>query len=469
MLDINFIRQNPKIVKKGCRDKQSDVDIDLLLEIDKKRREALQALEDMRSQKNKASKKISGLKGEEDKSSSSPFAAARVVKEDKSSSSPFAAARAVKEDESSSSPFAAARVNEKEKKKIILEMKELDKNSDRLTKTLDELEKEFNDLMLQIPNLPQDNVPVGKDERDNVVLKEVGVIPKFNFKPKDYLVLSENLDLIDIKRAAKVSGTRFGYLKKEATLLEFALVNLALEILTKDGFNPVIPPVMIKPEMARGMGYLEQTGDEEAYFLPKDNLYLIGTSEQSLGAMHAGEVLKEEDLPKRYAAFSTCFRRESGSYGKDTKGIFRVHQFDKVEMFSFTKPEDSQKEHRFLLEMEEKLMQLLSIPYRVVQICTGDLGRPAAAKYDIEAWLPSDGRYRETHSTSNCTDFQARRLNIRFQKKDGRLDFVHTLNGTAFAIGRTLIAIIENYQEGDGSVRIPEVLQKYMGGNSKII
>jgi len=240
------------------------------------------------------------------------------------------------------------------------------------------------------------------------------------------------------------------------------LINLAFDTLTKEGFVPIIPPVMLKPEMAKGMGYPEQFDGEEAYYIEKDNLFLVGTSEQSMGAMHANETFNEKDLPQRYVGFSTCFRREAGSYGKDTKGIFRVHQFDKVEMFSFSKPEDSKKEHQFLLKMEENLMKKLKIPYRILQMCTGDLGFPAAAKYDIETWMPSESRYRETHSTSNCTDFQSRRLNIRYKKKDGSLDFVHTLNGTAFATGRTIIAIIENYQQKDGSVKMPEALQKYL-------
>ncbi len=414
MLGIKFIRENPQIVKEGCQKKQVKVDIDRLLEIDKKRREILQALENMRAQKNKASKKIAGLK------------------------------------------------DEKEKQKIILEMRELDKNSDRLNKTLKGLENEFNNLMLQIPNLPLDGVPMGKDEKDNVVLRRWGEKPKFDFKVKNYLEIAESLDLIDIKRAAKVSGTRFGYLKREAALIEFALVNFAFSFLIKKGFIPVIPPVMIKPEMALAMGYLEQTDEQEAYFLPKDNLYLVGTAEQSLGPMHAGEIFEENNLPKRYVGFSTCFRREAGSYGKDTRGMFRVHQFDKVEMFSFTKPEDSIKEHKFFLSLEEELMATLKLPYQVVNICTADLGRPAAAKYDIEVWVPSENRYRETHSTSNCTDFQARRLNIRYKDKSGKTNFVHTINGTAFSM-RPLIAILEIYQGRDGKVDVPKVLQKYTG------
>ena len=218
---------------------------------------------------------------------------------------------------------------------------------------------------------------------------------------------------------------------------------------------------MIKPEMMKAMGYVER-GGEEIYYLPKDDLYLVGTSEQSIGPMHAGEILEEKDLPKRYVAFSTCFRREAGSYGKDTKGILRVHQFDKVEMFSICKPEDSLKEHKLLLSLEEELMQKLKIPYRVIDICTGDLGDPAAAKFDIEAWMPGQNEYRETHSTSNCTDFQARRLNIRYKSRDGKLNFVHTLNGTAFS-QRPILAIIENNQQKDGSIKVPRVLQKYVG------
>jgi seryl-tRNA synthetase len=414
MLDIKFIRENPGVVKKACQDKQVSVDIDGLLDVDRRRKEALQALEDMRAQKNKANKDIQEAG------------------------------------------------DKKEKDTIILKMRELDSNSDRLTKNLKELDDKFNELMLLVPNIPLEGVLVGKDDGGNKTLREEGKKPKFNFKIKSYLEIGEAMDFIDVKRAAKVSGARFTYLKNEAALLEFALVNLVLETLTKEGFVPVIPPVLLRSDMARGMGYLEQMDREEAYYLPQDDMYLIGTAEQSLGAMHADEVFEEKDLPRRYVGFSTCFRRESGSYGKDTKGILRVHQFDKLEMFSFCRPEDSVKEHQLFLSMEEKLMQLLKLPYRVLNICTGDLGRPAAAKYDIETWMPSEDRYRETHSTSNCTDFQARRLNIRYKAKDNKLNFVHTVNGTAFAIGRILIMIIENYQQVDGSVLIPEALQKYL-------
>ena len=283
----------------------------------------------------------------------------------------------------------------------------------------------------------------------------------FNFQPKNHLEIGEYLNLIDVEKAAKISGSRFNYLKNTAVLIEFALVDLVLRALIKKGFIPVVPPVMVKENIAAGTGFLEATEKKEAYIIPEDNLYLTGTSEQSLVAMHSNEIINERDLPLRYVGFSTCFRREAGSYGKDIKGIFRAHQFDKLEMVIFSKPENSVKEHQLLLSIEEELVQLLKLPYRVVRICTGDMGRPAASQYDIETWLPSENRYRETHSTSNCTDFQAVGLNIKYRGKDNKSHFVHTLNGTAFAIGRILIAILENYQQKDGSVKVPAVLQKY--------
>jgi len=419
MLDIKFIRQNATVVKEGCKKKQVEIDIDLLLKLDEKRRKYLKEIETLRAKENQLS---------------------NLIKKEKE--------------------------NQK-RTELIQEAQKIKKKTKEEELYLKGVSEEFEKLMLRIPNLPFDDVPVGKDERENKVLREVGSLPKFDFKFKDYLQIAENLDLIDVKRAGKTSGTRFGFLKREAALLEFALVNFAFDNLKKEGFIPVIPPVMIKPEMMKGMGYVER-GEEEIYFIEKDNLYLVGTSEQIIGPMHADETFDQIELPKRYMGFSSCFRREAGSYGKDTKGILRVHQFDKVEMFSFSQPEESKKEHQFLLSLEEKLMQALKLPYRVIQICTGDLGDPAASKYDIEAWIPSEGRYRETHSTSNCTDFQARRLNIRYRDKTGELNFLHTLNGTAFAIGRTLIAIIENYQQKDGSILIPTVLQPYLNNLKKI-
>ena len=417
MLDIKFIRENSKKVKEACKKKQVVVDIDQLIKIDEKRRKELKQLEDIRAEKNKTTKLIPNIKDKQGKD------------------------------------------------KLISEMKEIDKRGDELEESLKELDKEFQNLMYQIPNCCFEDVPVGENEKQNVIIREESKKTKFPFKPKDYLEIAEKLDLIDIKRASKVSGSRFGYFKREATLIEFALINLAFDVLVKQGFVPVIPPVLIKPEAMKGMGYIDTEKDKaERYFLEKDNLYLVGTSEQSIGPMHKDEILNEKELPKRYVAFSTCFREEAGSYGKDTKGILRVHQFDKVEMFSFAKPEDSKKEHQFLLSLEEKLIQMLEIPYRVVQICSGDLSGPSAATYDIETWFPGQNKYRETHSASNCTDFQSRRLKIRYRRdKDKKIGFVHTLNGTAFAIGRTFIAIIENYQQKDGSIKVPKALQEYLG------
>lgn len=342
--------------------------------------------------------------------------------------------------------------------------KELKECEEETRKAKEERDK----LLLEVPNLPAPDVKFGQSENDNEVIRTWGDKPVFDSEPLDYLTLAESLDLIDVKRASKVSGTRFGYLKNEAVLLEFALVNFALTTLTKEGFVPVVPPVLINEDSMLGMGYLAHGGEEETYHLAKDGLYLTGTSEQSIGPMHRDEVFNEEELPRRYVAFSSCFRREAGSWGKDTKGIFRVHQFDKVEMFSFITPEDSIKEHDYFLSLEEKLVQALGIPYQVVKMCTSDLGNPAARKFDIECWIPSQGKYRETHSTSCCTDYQARRLNIKYRDKDGKKHLVHTVNGTAFAIGRTIITLIENFQQKDGSILIPKVLRPYMEGREKI-
>jgi len=415
MLDIKFIRENPDQVKDSCAKRGIiNCNIDELLKVDEKRRKLMAQVENIAAEKNKASKEI-------------------------------------------------ASADEKGKKKIISQMKKTDKKGDKLTAELRKIEEQFNSLIFSVPNIILPGVPEGKDDAQNVVIEKVGEPTKFDFKPKNYIELAEDLDIIDTQRAAKIAGSRFGFLKREAALLEFALVNYAFEVLTKKGFIPVIPPVFIKPEMAWAMGYLEQANKEEAYHLAQDNLYLTATSEQALGTMRANEVLKESELPLRYAGFSTCFRREAGSYGKDTRGILRVHQFDKIEMFSFVKPEDSQNEHKFILETEKELMNALKLPYQVVHICSGDLGAPAAEKFDIETWLPSENKYRETHSTSNCTDFQARRLNIKHAGKDGKLELMHTLNGTAFAVGRILIMIIENCQQEDGSIKVPEILQKYTG------
>lgn len=405
MLDIKFIRENAELVKEGTKNKGYDPKIvDELLSADLRRRDILDEDERLRAERNKL---------------------AKLGKETE-------------------------------------EAKKLKEHLKLVEEELRKVEEEFKKLMLQIPNLPDADVEVGKDESENKVIRTYGEPTKFDFKPKDHVELGESLDIIDIKRASKVSGSRFGYLKNEGAILEFALIQLVLENLVKEGFAPIIPPTLIKRESMQGMGYLEYGGEENMYVLGKDDLILTGTSEQTIGPMHQGEVFEEKDLPKRYLGFSSCFRREAGAYGKDTRGILRVHQFDKLEMFSFCKPEFSDREHEYLLSLEEKLTQILELPYQVVKMCTGDLGMPVARKYDIECWIPSENRYRETHSTSTCTDFQARRLETKY-KEGGKVEFVHTLNGTAFAIGRTIIAILENYQQEDGSVLVPKALQKYTG------
>lgn len=317
------------------------------------------------------------------------------------------------------------------------------------------------DLLNSIPNLPLGSTLKGKGEQDNKVLREVGKKPNYKFEPKDYLAIAEELDMIDMKRGAKVAGSRFGYLKNDAVLLELSLINYVFDLLVPQGFIPVIPPAMIKPAVFAGMGRLAADQKEERYYLPNDDLYLIGSAEHTIGPMHKDEILDEDQLPIRYVGFSPSFRREAGSYGKDTKGILRVHQFDKVEMFSFCRPEDSEKEHQFLLSLQEKIMKGLKLPYRVVEICTGDLGWTDAQQFDIETWLPGQGTYRETHSASNTTDFQSRGTNVRFKRKKGQqLEFVHMLNATGLAMGRTIIALIENNQTKAGEVKIPAILKK---------
>lgn len=400
MLDIKFIRDNPKKVSEKSKQKGYVVNVDKLLKVDLDRRALIEQVDKLRSSRKKA---------------------------------------------------ADAR-DEKQGSKI---KKDLKQKEDQLEK----LNEEFYKLIRQVPNLPKDNVPQGRDENDDKIEKEIGTKPKFDFQPKDHLELGVSLDLIDVDKASKVSGPRFGYLKNELVLLEFALIQFAFELLTKEGFIPVIPPVIINKNVAEGLGYPEyETG--EGYKV--DDQYLVGTAEHSIVPMHIDETFKDSDLPKRYVGFSTAFRREAGSYGKDTRGIFRVHQFDKVEMVSFVLPKDEDKEQKYLISLEEKMVADLDLSYRLVNKCTGELGFPTARKYDIEIWFPSQEKYRETHSASTNTNFQSRALNIKYQSANHK-DYVYILNATAFAIGRTIIAIMENYQQKDGSIAIPKVLQKYTG------
>jgi seryl-tRNA synthetase len=326
---------------------------------------------------------------------------------------------------------------------------------------LEAVEADLERVAVSLPNLPDPEAPDGMTEEDAVLIREVGERPQFDFEPRDHLEIGTELGLIDMEAAAKLSGSRFAYLKGDLVLLELALVRFAIELVRAEGHEPVVPPVLVREEALEGTGFLPGDRDQ-IYEVPKDDLFLVGTSEVALAGLHAGEILEPGRLPLRYAGFSTCFRREAGAAGRDTRGIFRVHQFDKVEMFSFVEPSQSADEHERLLAIEERILGELEIPYRVVNIAAGDLGAPAAKKYDCEAWIPSQGRYRELTSCSNTTDYQARRLGCRYRPADGEPPLsVHTLNGTAVAVGRTMIALIENRQERDGSFTLPKTLHSY--------
>lgn len=415
MIDIKRIRENPEEIEKSSKDKGVKIDSSHILEIDAKFRELDQEVQKLREERNAHSAGIKGKPSEE-------------------------------------------QIEKGQEIKNKLEQKE---------HALTAIEEELKSWLLKIPNPAKKDVHFGMDEKGNEVVKKVGKPKKFDFTPKDHLELGETLDIIDVKRAAKISGARFYYLKNEGALLEFALKQFAFEVLVKEGFIPTIPPVLVNKEIMDDLGYTQMGEDENIFTVEKDGKYLVGTSEQSIVPMYKDEVLEKEELPKRFVGFSSCFRREAGSYGKDTKGILRVHQFDKVEMVSFVEEGKDDEEHKYLLSLEEKLFGALDIPYQVVNICTGDLGFNAARKYDIEAWLPSQEKYREVTSTSTVTDFQSRRLNMRYVDGDEK-KYMSVLNGTAFSMARPIIAILENYQEKDGSVKIPEALQKYMGGIKKI-
>lgn len=436
MIDIELLRKDPELVKTSAKNRGMDIDVDYVLEVDEKRRKLIQEVDELRAEHNKVSDEIAKLSGD-------------------------LRAKAIE-----ASKEAKDRIDHKE-----FELKAV--------------EVELEELMYKIPNILLPDVPLGKSEEENVVIREVGK-KKIIQNPKDYIALGEELGLIDTERAAKVSGSRFAYLKGEAALLEFALIQLVMKTLTseetlagvikKAGLNlstkpflPVVPPVMIKPDVFKKMARLSDADKDERYHLPQDDLYLVGSAEHTLGAMHMDEIIAESDLPLRYIGFSTSFRREAGSYGKDTRGIIRVHQFDKLEMESFAKKEDSLDEQNLFIAIQERLMQELGIPYRVVFICTGDMGTPDARQIDIEAWMPGQGKYRETHTADLMTDYQTRRLKTRVRRDGGEVEYVHTNDATAFAIGRTIVAILENYQNADGSVAIPEALQQYFPADQALI
>lgn len=417
MISIKLLRENPEIVKDSQHKRGFETKIvDEVLAKDKEWRSLLQENEKLKAQRNKTNDEIILLK--------------------------------------------------KAKKNAEPKINECRKISEHIKKNdlaVEMLQKERDELLLKIPNILHDSVPQGKDNTESVEIRKFGKTPKFDFKPKDHIDLGLALGLIDIERAAKTSGARFYFLKNEAVQLEFALIQYVLETLAKEGFTPIIPPVLVKGDVMFGVGMLPHSKDE-IYKIENSDLYLILTAEHAICGYYMNEILEKKSLPKKFLGFSSCFRTEAGSHGKDTKGIFRVHQFDKLEMFVFCTPETSWEEHEKLITNAEKLVKGLELPYRVMNICTGDIGNVAAKKYDVEVWFPGQDKYREIISCSNCTDFQARRLNIRYAEKAGmKPEFLHTLNSTALAIGRTLVAILENYQKKDGSVEIPKVLQKYTG------
>ncbi|GBD28417.1 Serine--tRNA ligase [bacterium HR31] len=414
MVDLRSLREDPQTFREALRRRGRDPSlVDQALELDRSWREALQEVERLRAQQNRASEEVARL---------APEARGQKIAE-------------VRE--------LAARLKELEPE---------------VRRRREELER----VLLLFPNPPHPTVPDGVGEQDNVVVRTWGTPPRFDFQPKDHVELGLRLGILDFERAAKVSGSRFYYLLGKGALLEMALVRYALDRLLAHGFVPVIPPVLVRPEIITGAWGGATFDPQQTYRVAEDDLALIGTSEQSLAGFYRDEVLDAQRLPVRFAGISWCFRREAGAHGRETRGLYRVHQFDKVEMFSFAHPERSWEEHEFLVSVEEEILQGLRIPYRVVLLCAGDLGTASAKTYDLEAWMPGRGGYGEVTSCSNTTDFQARRLNVRFRER-GRTEFVHTLNGTALATSRVLIALLENYQQPDGSVRVPEALVPYTG------
>ena len=415
MIDIKFIRENPDVVRASQKGRGEDTSIvDQLLALDETRRTAITEFETLRAEQNTLSKSVGAAKGDEK---------AALLENSKELANRVKAADAKRAD----------------------------------------IEAQANAIAMQLSNLLDPDAPIG-GEADFVVIEHVGTprdFAKDGFEAKDHVELGKLLGAIDTERGAKVAGSRSYYLTGAGALLEFALVNYAISSATKAGFIPVIPPVLVNPAAMEGTGFLGQAA-ENVYHLERDEVYLVGTSEVPLAAMHMDEILPVEKLPLRYAGYSTCFRREAGTYGKDTRGIIRVHQFDKVEMFSFCKPEDAKEEHKRLLQWEKDFLNAMEIPYRVIDVASGDLGSSANRKFDIEAWIPTQGTYREVTSTSNCTEFQARRLNIRYKDNDGT-KAIATLNGTLVAIPRMIVAILENHQNADGSVNVPKALQPFLG------
>jgi seryl-tRNA synthetase len=416
MLDLKAIRSEPERFKAALARRGAAEKVDELLALDARRRELLPELERAQAERKTLSKQIGERKGAGE---------------------------------------------EAEAEALMATVGELKRRIESGKAEVEEVDARLGELALTLPNVPDPDAPEGMTEEDAVLVREVGEPPRFEFEPRDHLEIGTQLGLIDMEAGAKLSGSRFAYLKGDLVLLELALVRFAIETVRTEGHEPVVPPVLVREEALEGTGFLPGDRDQ-IYEIPKDDLFLTGTSEVALAGLHADEILAADELPLRYCAFSTCFRREAGAAGRDTRGIFRVHQFDKVEMFSFVEPDASREEHERLLAIEERILGALEIPYRVVNVAVGDLGDPAAKKYDCEAWIPSQGRYRELTSCSNTTDYQARRIGARYRPAEGEAPLpVHTLNGTACAVGRTIIALIENRQESDGSFTLPKTLHPY--------
>ena len=415
MIDIKFLRENPDVVRASQKGRGENVElVDQIIAIDEIKRAALSEFETLRQEQNVLSKSVGSAKGDE-------------------------------------------------KAALLANAKELADKVKAADTKRSEIEEKAKALLLQLSNLLDTEAPIGGEE-DFVTIEHIGTprdFTKDGFEPKDHVELGKLLGAIDTERGAKVAGSRSYYLTGVGALLEFALVNYAISSAVKAGFTPVIPPVLVNPPAMEGTGFLGQAA-ENVYRLEKDDMYLVGTSEVPLAAFHMDEILPAEKLPMRYAGYSTCFRREAGTYGKDTRGIIRVHQFDKVEMFSFCHPDQAVAEHQKLLQWEKDFLNAMEIPYRVIDVASGDLGSSATRKFDIEAWIPTQKAYREVTSTSNCTEFQARRLNIRFKEGD-KTSAVATLNGTLVAIPRMIVAILENHQNADGTVNVPAALQPFLG------
>ncbi len=412
MLDLSLIKEAPEKVRSALSKKKVDVDFDKLVQLDEKRRSLIAMVDDLRSQQKQFSKTISTISA------------------------------ADKDKKMSEMKFVAAELKKRQEE-------------------LNAAEEEFRKLWQFVPNVPADEVPEGASDADNKQIKKWGEEPDYDFKPKSHEELIDILGIADIDRAVKVSGNKFYYLIGKGVILEMALMRYAMDKLMEKGFTPVMPPDLVRAEAMYGAAHFPPQDD--AYALERDDLFLVGTAEVGLACYHKDETLKLSELPRKYCGYSACFRREAGSYGRKGGGLYRVHQFHKIEMFVYSKPEDSETEHQRLLGIAEEIMRELELPYRVVINCGGDLGLPQYKKYDIEAWLPSKQDWGETHSCSNDTDYQSRRLGIKYETKDGKKEFVHTLNNTALASPRIIIPLLEIHQQRDGSIKIPEVLRKYTG------